>query len=72
MINGEEPGDGTIAKVDGETVTVFAKGLNNPKGMVFVGGFLIASDETVLWKIDKTEPQPSWSSRRTFPSRWSS
>jgi sugar lactone lactonase YvrE len=67
MINGEEPGDGTIAKVDGETVTVFAKGFNNPKGMVFVGGFLIASDETVLWKIDKTGTATKLVESKDFP-----
>ena len=40
MINGNEPGDGEIKMIDGDKITVFAKGLNNPKGMAFVGGFL--------------------------------
>ena len=53
MINGSEPGDGEIKMIDGDKITVFAKGLNNPKGMAFVGGFLVASDETVVRKIDK-------------------
>lgn len=52
MINKDEPGDGTIVAVDGDKVTVFAKGFNAPKGLVFVGGFLIAADETTIWKID--------------------
>ena len=52
MINKDEPGDGTIVAVDGEKVTVFAKGFNAPKGLVYVGGFLIAADETTLWKVN--------------------
>ncbi len=52
LINGEEPGDGTIAAVDGDDVTVFAKGFNAPKGIVFVGGHLVTADETTVWKID--------------------
>lgn len=68
MINGDEPGDGTIAKVDGETVTVFATGLNNPKGMVFVGQHLIASDETVLWKIDKQGTATKLVEAKDFPA----
>lgn len=67
MINGDEPGDGTIVKVDGETVTVFAKGFNNPKGMVFVGQTLIASDETVLWKIDKEGTATKLVEAKDFP-----
>lgn len=53
MINGDEPGDGTIVSVDGETVEVFAKGFNSPKGLVFVAQQLITADETTLWKVDK-------------------
>jgi sugar lactone lactonase YvrE len=53
MINGDEPGDGEIKMIDGDKITVFAKGLNNPKGIAFVGGFLVASDETMVRKIDK-------------------
>ena len=57
MINGNEPGDGEIKMIDGDKITVFAKGLNNPKGMAFVGGFLVASDETMVRKIDKKGKQ---------------
>lgn len=52
MISGEEPGDGTIVAVDGEEVSVFAKGFNAPKGIVFVGKHLITADETTVWKIN--------------------
>ncbi len=67
MINGEEPGDGTIASVDGETVTVFAKGFSNPKGLVFVGDFLVTADETTLWKVDKDGTATKLAEAKAFP-----
>lgn len=67
MINGDEPGDGTIVKVDGDTVSVFAKGFNNPKGLVYVGKQLVASDETVLWKIDKDGNTSKLVESKDFP-----
>ncbi len=67
MINGDEPGDGTIVSLDGETVTVFAKGLNAPKGLVFVGDYLVAADETTLWKVDKTGTATKLAEAKNFP-----
>lgn len=68
MINDEEPGDGTIVSVDGDKVEVFAKGLNAPKGLVFVGGFLIATDETTLWKVDKDGKTSKLAEAKSFPN----
>ena len=67
MINGEEPGDGTIVSVDGETVTVFAKGFSNPKGLVFVGDYLVTADETTLWKVDKDGTATKLAEANAFP-----
>lgn len=67
MINGEEPGDGTIVSVDGDTVTVFAKGFNSPKGIVFVGGYLVTADETTMWKVDKTGMATKLVEAKDFP-----
>jgi sugar lactone lactonase YvrE len=49
---GNVPGDGTIVKIVGDKTEVFATGLDNPKGLVFVGGFLITADMKKVWKID--------------------
>ena len=68
LINGDKPGDGEIAKVDGETVTVFAKGLNDPKGIVFVDDHLIASDVTTIWKIAKDGVATKLVEAKDFPS----
>lgn len=67
MINGEEPGDGSIVYVDGETVTVFAKGFSSPKGIVFVGNYLVTADETTMWKIDKQGSVTKLVEAKDFP-----
>lgn len=67
MINGDEPGDGEIKVLDGDGAKVFAKGLNNPKGMAFVGGFLVVSDETMVRKIDKKGKVSVLAEAKDFP-----
>lgn len=67
MINGEEPGDGTIVSVDGDAVKVFAKGFNAPKGLVFVGDYLVAADETTMWRIDKDGQATKLAEAKDFP-----
>ena len=67
LINGDEPGDGTIVALDGDTVTTFATGFNNPKGLVFVGQQLITADETTLWTIDKTGKATKLVEAQNFP-----
>lgn len=68
MINGEVPGDGTIALVEGENVTVFAKGFNAPKGLVFVGDYLVTADETTMWKVDKSGSATKLAEAKDFPN----
>ena len=67
MLNGGEPGDGEIKVLDGDEHKVFAKGLNNPKGMAFVGGFLVVADETVVRKIDKKGKVTVLAEAKDFP-----
>ena len=67
MINEEVPGDGTIVSLDGDTVTTFAKGFQSPKGLVFVGDFLVTADETTLWKIDKNGVATKLAEAKDFP-----
>lgn len=67
MINGDEPGDGTIVSVDGDTIAVFAKGFNSPKGIVFVGGYLVTADETTMWKVDKNGAATKLVESKDFP-----
>ena len=67
MINDEVPGDGTIVSLDGDKVTVFAKGFNSPKGIVFVGDYLVTADETTLWKVDKDGNATRLAEAKDFP-----
>ncbi len=68
MINGDQPGDGEVVQVDGEKVTVFAKGLNDPKGIVFVGDQLITSDVTTVWKIAQDGTTTKLAESKNFPA----
>lgn len=53
MINGEEEGDGGINVVDDEgNVSEFCRGMNSPKGIAFLGKYLVTADETTMWKVN--------------------
>jgi sugar lactone lactonase YvrE len=67
MIGGETPGDGTIKMIDGENVSVFAKGFNAPKGIAFVGGFLVAADEQTVWKVNSKGEASKLAEASSFP-----
>lgn len=45
-------GDGQVVMVDGDKVSPFTGGLDDPKGLVFVGGELITADHDKVWSID--------------------
>ncbi len=68
LINGDEPGDGQIAVVDGDKVSIFTEGLNAPKGITFIGDYLVTADETTLWKIDKTGKKAKLVDAKDFPA----
>lgn len=67
MINGEEPGDGGINVVDGDKVDVFCRGMNSPKGIAFVGGFLVVADETTMWKVNSAGKVEKLADAGSFP-----
>lgn len=68
LIDEDVPGDGKIAMLDGDKVSIFTTGLNAPKGLVFVGGFLITADETMMWKIDKNGVKTKLVEAKDFPA----
>ena len=67
MINGDEEGDGGINVIDGDEVKEFCRGMNSPKGMAFVGGFLVTADETTIWKVDKNGKATKLAEKKDFP-----
>ena len=60
-------GDGKVVRVHGETVTDFCTGLNDPKGIVFAGGFLITADFDTVWKVDAKGNRTVLAAPKDFP-----
>ena len=68
MINGDEAGDGGINVIDGDVVKEFCRGMNSPKGIAFVGGYLVTADETTMWKIDAEGNATKLAEASAFPA----
>ena len=68
MINGDEPGDGGIDIIDGNNVKTFCRGMNAPKGIAFVGGYLVTADETTVWKVDAKGKATKLVGKEDFPN----
>lgn len=54
VMNGQAEGDGVVKVIDGNTVSVFASGLSEPKGIAFVDGHLVVSDLQRVVTIDSS------------------
>jgi sugar lactone lactonase YvrE len=61
--------DGEIRRVDVETgvVTPFVSGLDNPRGLAFTGEFLVATDTTIVWIIDRAGNKRVLAEAAAFP-----
>jgi len=61
--------DGEIRRVDlaTHTVTPFVSGLDNPRGVAFVNGFLVVADQVRLWKIDQNGNKSVLAEASQFP-----
>lgn len=68
LIGGDEPGDGAIHVIDEDTTKPFATGLNNPKGIAFVKGALITTDETEVMKINGKGKVSVLAQAKDFPA----
>jgi len=67
----DKDGDGRIliiARDGGKPVREFAKGLNDPKGLVFVGENLFVTDKTEVVKIDAQGKATVLAGAKAFPS----
>lgn len=60
-------GDGKIVSVRGDQVQLLTEGLDDPKGIVFVGGKLITTDFDQLWAIDVTGEKTLLAGPAAFP-----
>ena len=53
MNSPDTEGDGVIKVLDGDKSSVFAKGMDEPKGIAFTGKYLVTADQTKVLKIDR-------------------
>lgn len=64
----DKNGDGQISKVDKKgNVTVFAKGLDDPKGLTIIGDKLYVTDKTRIVEINKDGTWQVYAAATTFP-----
>lgn len=62
-------GDGQISKVDKKgNVTVFARGMDDPKGMVMMNGKLYVTDKTRVLEVNKDGSWQVYGAQMAFPS----
>jgi len=67
VMNGKEEGDGEVVEISKNGVKVFAKGFEEPKGIVFLKGHLYFSDLTRIWKVDKNGSAEVFVQKENFP-----
>ena len=59
--------DGGIVMIDGDKVTDFTDGLDDPKGIVFAGGKLITTDFDTVWAINEKGEKSVLAAPAAFP-----
>ncbi|MGP1994215.1 SMP-30/gluconolactonase/LRE family protein [Zobellia laminariae] len=67
VMNAKEPGDGELVEISKNGVKVFAKGFNEPKGIVYLNGYLYFSDVTRIWRVDKEGNASIFVDKAAFP-----
>jgi hypothetical protein len=67
LMNGSEDGDGEVVEISKKGVKVFAKGFDEPKGIVFLKDHLYLSDLTRIWKVDNKGNASVFIKKEDFP-----
>ncbi|CAH8296195.1 hypothetical protein EV196_11183 [Mariniflexile fucanivorans] len=67
IMNGKENGDGELVEISKNGVNVFAKGFDEPKGIVFLNNHLYFSDLNRIWKVDKHGKATIFVDKNDFP-----
>lgn len=67
VMNGKEAGDGELVEISTDGVSTFAKGFDEPKGIVYLAGDLYFSDVTRIWKVDKMGNASVFVEKEDFP-----
>lgn len=64
----EGDGNGSIIMLDGREVSTFCTGMDDPKGIVLMGDFLITADFKKVWKINNKGEKEVLAGPEAFPS----
>ena len=67
MNSPDQEGDGVIKVLDGDKSKIFAKGLDEPKGITFTGKYLVTADQTKVMKIDRDGKVSLLADKKDFP-----
>lgn len=67
VMNGKEDGDGEVVQISNTGVKVFAKGFDDPKGIVYLNDHLYFSDVTRVWTVDKDGNSSIFIKKDDFP-----
>ena len=68
VMGGTEPGDGVVKRIrDEEIISIFATGMDEPKGIAFVGNCLVASDVHRVVKIEEDGTASVLAGPEAFP-----
>ena len=65
----DKDGDGAVVLVADNTAKPFAKGLDDPKGIVFANDFLFVADKQGIWRIDPKGTATVFVAAEKFPSK---
>ncbi|RME95555.1 MAG: gluconolaconase [Verrucomicrobia bacterium] len=61
------PGDGVVKVIRGDRVEVFAEGMDEPKGIAFLGDRLVTADLKRVWQIDAQGRKSLLADESAFP-----
>ncbi|WP_366182901.1 gluconolaconase [Flavobacterium ovatum] len=67
LMNGAEQGDGEVVEISKNGVKIFAKGFDEPKGIVYLEGHLYLLDLTRIWKVDSAGHATVFVKKEDFP-----
>lgn len=63
----EGDGNGGIVMMDGRKISAFCDGMDDPKGIVLIGDFLVTADYKKVWKVDKNGKKEVLAGPEDFP-----
>lgn len=59
--------DGSISMVEDKTISTFAQGLNDPRGIVWMDDHFLVADGGRIWKVSEAGNLEAWVTTRDFP-----